>query len=170
MVLGLQIQDGVVVGDVVVEIDVGLDPGTFHRIVERRGQFATCEGIADDHAFAAQDPVQQLLALFAGLPVDESAGAGFHHAEPIEEDVVEPGENLGAENIQAGGGEASGDLAEGSGRSQVQILRVVQPRSGSFSQVMRGRSGSCVVKIWRWRNRCTSRRSEVMSSTPRLLK
>jgi hypothetical protein len=114
-VLGLDFNDGALIGSMVVELDSERDDLAVQGLIERAGGDAARDERGEVDIALGEGFEEQGFETVAVLAADESAGLGGGDEERVEDDVVLPGEDLGAEDVDARGAERAGNGAEKAG-------------------------------------------------------
>src|ERR1035437_2792730 len=114
-VFGFNLNEGAGFGSFIVEADLGGNLLAGVSLVNRAGELLPSNQGLKIHLFAGQGFVDDAFEALALVGAGQIAGDGVGHAVGIQRDAVGAGEDLGAEDIQAGGAEGAGDLAEEAG-------------------------------------------------------
>src|ERR1035441_10571196 len=114
-VFGLNLDESAGCGDFVVETDLGGNVLVAVGLVNRAGDLLPSNQGREIHLFAGKGFVDDAFEALALVGAGQIAGDGVGHAIGIQRNTVSAGKDLGAEDVQAGGAEGAGDLAEEAG-------------------------------------------------------
>ena len=130
-VFGFDLDDGPGSGGFVVEEDLGRDVLAGIGGVKRAGDLLAADQGGEINLLTGRGLVEDAFEAFALVGAGEVAGEGVGDEVAVQDEAVGAGEDLGGEDVEAGGAEGAGDLAEQAGAVPSMFGTGTGPHGGS---------------------------------------